>query len=257
MKLSKILLAGALLVLPLLCQAQKSIFNTYNDMKGVSSVYISKAMIEMNPNLFTKDIYIGKVSGKLDCVQILSTKDINIKKDMRKDLRSLVQSSKYELLMKQKGTVSSSEFYINRKGDKVKELIMIIDGACSLKFVYLEGEMTLRDIQNIMMYQNTGMNNINIYPIGNDKNDMAYFNDIEDLKKLEGFKGLDNLEDLKKLDKNAFEGLMNLEGLKDHGLKDLSKLKDNESLRNQMDAKFWKQFEKNMEMLEKRLEELD
>ena len=71
MKLNKILLAGVLLMLPLLCQAQKNIFNTYNDMKGVSSVYISKAMIEMNPNLFTKDIYIGKVSGKLDCVQIL------------------------------------------------------------------------------------------------------------------------------------------------------------------------------------------
>ena len=125
MKLNKILLAGVLLMLPLLCQAQKNIFNTYNDMKGVSSVYISKAMIEMNPNLFTKDIYIGKVSGKLESVQIVSTMDNNIKKDLRKDLRTLVQSSKYELLMKQKGNVSSSEFYINRKGDKVKELIMI------------------------------------------------------------------------------------------------------------------------------------
>ena len=138
MKLNKILLAGVLLMLPLLCQAQKNIFN--NDMKGVSSVYISKAMIEMNPNLFTKDIYIGKVSGKLESVQIVSTMDNNIKKDLRKDLRTLVQSSKYELLMKQKGNVSSSEFYINRKGDKVKELIMIIDGAANLKFVYLEGE---------------------------------------------------------------------------------------------------------------------
>lgn len=35
---------------------------------------------------------------------------------------------------------------------------MIIDGAANLKFVYLEGEMTLKDIQNIMMYQNTSMN---------------------------------------------------------------------------------------------------
>ncbi len=61
MKLNKILLAGVLA--DLLRQAQKDI-NTYNDMKGVSSVYISKAMIEMNPNLFTKDIYIRKVSGK-------------------------------------------------------------------------------------------------------------------------------------------------------------------------------------------------
>ena len=200
MKLNKILLAGVLLMLPLLCQAQKNIFNTYNDMKGVSSVYISKAMIEMNPNLFTKDIYIGKVSGKLESVQIVSTMDNNIKKDLRKDLRTLVQSSKYELLMKQKGNVSSSEFYINRKGDKVKELIMIIDGAANLKFVYLEGEMTLKDIQNIMMYQNTSMN------VGGNV---------------------------------------------------LGKLKDSEYLKKQMDADSWKRFEESMEMLEKRLEDLE
>ena len=111
MKTMKMILAGVLLMLPLLCQAQKNLFNKYGDMKGVSSVYISKAMIETNPNLFTKDVYIGKVSGQLNSVQVLSTMDNNVKKEMRKDLRSLVQSSRYELLMKQKGTVSSSEFY--------------------------------------------------------------------------------------------------------------------------------------------------
>ena len=200
MKLNKILLAGVLLMLPLLCQAQKNIFNTYNDMKGVSSVYISKAMIEMNPNLFTKDIYIGKVSGKLESVQIVSTMDNNIKKDLRKDLRALVQSSKYELLMKQKGNVSSSEFYINRKGDKVKELIMIIDGAANLKFVYLEGEMTLKDIQNIMMYQNTSMNvGGNVYRIVDGTLDLADLGVLDGLKGLESLQGLEGLKSLESL----------------------------------------------------------
>jgi hypothetical protein len=204
MKLNKILLAGVLLMLPLLCQAQKNIFNTYNDMKGVSSVYISKAMIEMNPNLFTKDIYIGKVSGKLESVQIVSTMDNNIKKDLRKDLRTLVQSSKYELLMKQKGNVSSSEFYINRKGDKVKELIMIIDGAANLKFVYLEGEMTLKDIQNIMMYQNTSMNaGGNVYRIVDgtlDLADLGVFGRFERIGKLTGLR---RFEEFGKLEKSG------------------------------------------------------
>ena len=159
MKANKLILTGMLLLLSLFCQAQKNLFNKYNDLKGVSSVYISKAMIESNPNLFTKDVYIGKVSGLLNSVQVLSTMDSNVKKELRKDLHALVESSKYELLMKQKGTVSSSEFYMSRKGDKVKELIMILDGAATLKFVYLEGEMTLKDIQKIMMYQGaTGWN---------------------------------------------------------------------------------------------------
>ena len=251
MKLNKILLAGVLLMLPLLCQAQKNIFNTYNDMKGVSSVYISKAMIEMNPNLFTKDIYIGKVSGKLESVQIVSTMDNNIKKDLRKDLRTLVQSSKYELLMKQKGNVSSSEFYINRKGDKVKELIMIIDGAANLKFVYLEGEMTLKDIQNIMMYQNTSMNvGGNVYRIVDGTLDLADLGVLDGLKGLESLQGLEGLKSLEILKR-----LESLKGLKN--LKDLGKLKDSEYLKKQMDADSWKRFEESMEMLEKRLEDLE
>ncbi|ADV43711.1 hypothetical protein Bache_1711 [Bacteroides helcogenes P 36-108] len=209
------ILAGILLMLPLLCQAQKNLFNKYGDMKGVSSVYISRAMIETNSNLFTKDIYIGKVSGQLNSVQVISTMDNNVKKEMRKDLRSLVQSSKYELLMKQKGVVSSSEFYMSRKGDKVKELIMIVDGAATLKFVYLEGDMTLKDIQNIMMYQNTSWNGsvFNVQIAGLDladvnisnKNWLKGLGDLEALKDLEGLKSLKELKNLK--------DLKNIEGL--------------------------------------------
>ena len=144
----KFILACVLLLSPLLCQAQKNLFNKYNDMKGVSSVYISKAMMELNPNLFMKDLYIGKVAEHLNSVQVLSTHDNKVREEMAKDIRSLVQSSKYELLMKQKSTVSGSEVYVNRKGSKVKELIMVMNGASSLKFVYMEGDMTTDDIQS-------------------------------------------------------------------------------------------------------------
>ena len=108
-------------------------------MKGVSSVYISKAMMELNPNLFMKDLYIGKVAEHLNSVQVLSTHDNKVREEMAKDIRSLVQSSKYELLMKQKSTVSGSEVYVNRKGSKVKELIMVMNGASSLKLYIWKG----------------------------------------------------------------------------------------------------------------------
>lgn len=168
--------------------------------------------------------------------------DNNVKKDLRKDLRSLVQSSKYELLMKQKGTVSSSEFYLSRKGDKVKELIMIIDGAAALKFVYLEGDMTLKDIQRIMMYQNTSWNdgNVNIYQ-------MPEINLPEiNLAEIEKLKDKDWLGDWELSKQVAVKSL-----------KGVTKLKNMESLKDQMDADTWKQFEKSMEQLEKRLKELE
>ena len=155
MRTVRLLLVSLLLAFPLLSQAQQELFKKYSDRKNVSSVYISKAMLEMNPSLFTKDIYIGKAASQLNSVQIISTMDKMIKADLLKDIREMVKSSRYELLMKQKGTVSSSEFYVSRKGDKVKELVMITNGAATLKFVYLEGEMTTKDVQSLLLYQNT------------------------------------------------------------------------------------------------------
>ena len=119
---------------------------------------------------------------------------------------------------------------------------MIIDGAATLKFIYLVGEMTLKDIQNIMMYQNTSMNEGgSIYYI--DGNSTLGSADIwGGLKGLEELKGLEGLENLKNL-----EGLKGLESLKD-----ITKLKDSEYLKKRMNADQWKRFEKSMEMLEER-----
>lgn len=207
MKNIRLLLVSMLLIFPLLSQAQQELFKKYSDMKNVSSVYISKAMLDMNPSLFTEDIYIGKAASQLNSVQIISTMDNKIKPEMLKDIRAKIKSSHYELLMKQKGTVSSSEFYVSRKGDKVKELVMVINGAASLKFVYLEGEMTTKDVQNILLYQNTGEYTV---PSRRFQLDALQAMDIQvpdiDLKDLQRTFNSDEwkkfLEDMKKLDKD-------------------------------------------------------
>lgn len=65
---------------------------------------------------------------------------------MQKDIEQFIQRGKHELLIKQKGRVSCSAFYVKRKGDKVKELVMITDGTATLKFISLTGDLTLKDI---------------------------------------------------------------------------------------------------------------
>lgn len=251
MKAMRLILVSLLLLVPLFSQAQKNLFSKYDDMKGVSSVYISKTMMELNPNLFMKDLYIGKVAERLNSVQVLSTRDNKIREELAKDIRSLVQSSKYELLMKQKGTVSGSEIYVNRKGNKVKELIMITDGAASLKFVYMEGDMTPDDIKKLMLYQNSSMNShFNTLNLFDGNLNMADANNWTDIKALEGLTGLEGLKSLDNL-----KDLANLKGLS--SLKDLSKLKDSEYLKKQMDADSWKRFKESMEMLEERLQSLE
>ncbi len=113
---------------------------------------------------------------------------------------------------------------------------MIVDGAATLKFVYLEGDMTLKDIQNIMMYQNTSWNgnNVNIQ--------------LPDINwaEIEKLKNRDWLGELKHSQELALKGLENV-----------AKLKDNKYLKEQMDTDTWKRFEKSMEALEGRLEKME
>lgn len=142
-----------LALLPLLGHAQSEIFEKYSEKNEVHSVYISKAMIENNSHLFAQEVYIGKVSGKLNSVQILSTSASNVRTELAKDVRALLKKDKYELLMKQKHSTSSSEFHMLRKGDKVSQFIMLVESATKTKLVFLEGDMTLSDIQRIMQFQ--------------------------------------------------------------------------------------------------------
>ncbi|MEG1007325.1 DUF4252 domain-containing protein [Bacteroides sp.] len=191
MKTKKIILSILVLLFCLIGNAQNNLFDKYSDLHNVSSVYISKTMIEMNPNLYTKDVFIGKVAGQLDAVYIISTMDNGTKKDLRKDIDEFIQKGKYELLMKQKGVVSRSAFYVKRKGaDQVRELIMITDGAATLKFVSLIGDLTLKDIQKITSYQSTS-DNILIFPTDAFKDIFTgkeFKLDPETLKKLEKLK---------------------------------------------------------------------
>ena len=181
----KFYLMMLLLLVPMWGQAQEKLFNKYSDMKGVKSVYISKAMLEMGPHLFS-NIYVGSASKRLNSVSLLSTsKNEAVYKDLMKDIRSLLKSSRFELLMKQKGTNTTSEFYISRSGSKIKELIMLTeDGESSLRFVYLEGLMSMEDVKNILLYTSS-----------------SEYNPSSGLENLQALQSLEDLESLRDLQK--------------------------------------------------------
>lgn len=198
--------------------AQKcSVYNKYEEKEKVQSVFISKAMLEMQPNLYTNDVYIGKVAGQLDAVYVLTSLDDKVKKELRSDILDYIKKGKYEVLMKQKGMVSTSSFYVKRKGEKVQELIMYTDGTAKLTFVHLFGEMTSKDIQRITNYQKHSDNKTfftipDFAPFyGQVQNiDLSGLDCLKDLdvKLEESLKNMKGFDELKSLDQfNQWEGL--------------------------------------------------
>ncbi|MFV0545450.1 MAG: DUF4252 domain-containing protein [Bacteroides sp.] len=204
------------LMLALGAKAQNKLFDKYSDMRNVSSVYISKAMLSVQTEILTDDVNIGKVANELEGIYIISTLDKAIKTELRKDIQKLISNGKYELLMKQKGTASNSAFYIQRKGEKIRELIMVMDGAASLRFIALVGNLSIKDIQNITKDESCNYN-YNFPPI----NFEAYAVNIDDMNI--------DLSGLKAIDMKDFEGLMDSKSLKE--LKELQNIKSLKELK--------------------------
>ncbi len=65
--------------------AQDSFFDKFADMDGVTSVYISKAMLSLMPDMKTEGVNIGEVASKLDNIQILSCEKPDIIAKLKKE----------------------------------------------------------------------------------------------------------------------------------------------------------------------------
>ena len=130
--------------------AQNKLFDKFAEMDGISSVYISKAMLQMMPdNMNMNGINISNISGKLESIQILTSEKASIAKIMREETAYIAKDKSFEELMKVKDDDSRVTFYIRRGGDKIKELVMLVDEKLDFVIIRILGDMTLKDIQNL------------------------------------------------------------------------------------------------------------
>lgn len=149
MKLKHVLLI-ILMCCASIASAQNKLIEKFADMDGVTSVFISKSMLQMMPNMKTEGIDIGGIAGKLESMLILTSEKASISNMMKNEIPSFTSNKSYEELMRVKDEGSRVTFYIKRKNNsKIGELIMMVDEHPQFVFIQIKGDMTLQDIQNI------------------------------------------------------------------------------------------------------------
>lgn len=136
-----------------LCFAQNKLFEKYSEMDNVTSVYISKAMFQMMPNMETNGLNLMNMKGKIEGLQILSTESNSLKDKMRDDFKGLIGKDHQELMRVKDGKTRAT-FYVKQKGDQVSELIMLADTDGRFNVIQLLGNFTLQDIQDITKEMN-------------------------------------------------------------------------------------------------------
>ena len=128
--------------------AQNSIFEKYADMDNITSIYISKAMFQMMPNIEQAGTNFGDLKGKIESLQLITTEKQDMIAQMKKDFSRLV-TTRHEELMRVKDGNTRVNFYSDMKGDQIKEFIMLVEDDDNFTAIMLVGNFTLQDIQNI------------------------------------------------------------------------------------------------------------
>ena len=141
-----------LLILCLFCTiysfGQDKLFDKYTEMDNVTSVYISKAMFQMMPNINNTGLNLMNMKGKIESLQLATTEKKEISDQMRKEFTKLVGRQHSELMRVRDGKTRAT-FYADMKGEQVKDLLMLAETDSSFTVIQLLGNFTLQDIQEI------------------------------------------------------------------------------------------------------------
>lgn len=128
--------------------AQKSMFDKLSAHKDISTVYISKSLLKMMPDMDFEGADIKKLSGKLEQMEIYNSNDNKeAAKLIRDEVAGLGKSKTYEVLMKIKDKESNITFFTLKEKDKINDLVMFVDNLNDCTVIRITGNFTAEDIQ--------------------------------------------------------------------------------------------------------------
>lgn len=130
-------------------RAQDALFDKYEDTNGVTTVFISKTMLGMIPNVKAGNHDISKVAGKLDQLRILTCEKASLISRILDDAKKTYKSEGYEAIMRMNDDGGKMTIYQRSlKGGK-NEFVLLQEDGSNLNIINVKGAITLKDIQMI------------------------------------------------------------------------------------------------------------
>ena len=135
----------------LVSYAQDNLFDKFSDMDGISSVYISKTLLSMMPDVEADGIDIGKIANKLESIQILSSEKPALIERLRKETAFIYPRNGYEELMRIKEDGELTTIYLKELKSGQKEFVLRIDEKeDEFTIIVITGSLTAEEIRNVI-----------------------------------------------------------------------------------------------------------
>lgn len=126
--------------------------NEISEMDGVSSVYISKAMLSLFGSGVGQQfsgVNIADIAGSLNSINIIEINDHETKDKAKNIINRIINSKQLELLTRIKDQKDNVNIYASVQGNITQYLLMVTDSQDELVLIYLEGDIPLDKIAKL------------------------------------------------------------------------------------------------------------
>ena len=132
--------------------AQENIFEKFENMKGVTTIYISPKMFSIIKELKALDssnVKIDQIINKLSSLHILSCENKEVAAKLRSEAAYIGKDKSYENLMKVKEENEHISIYM-KEGEDNDEYVLLMDNTDEFTIMVFKGKLTLEDIQKVV-----------------------------------------------------------------------------------------------------------
>lgn len=131
-----------------MAMAQKSLFEKYENTKGVETIFISKALLSFAGNIGGIDKDILKVVDKLDEVRILDCEKKDTMQKVLSDARAIYSNERYTELMRINDGGEKVTIYQKPIGKKFEYVLLAVEKD-EVSIINLVGTLTLEELKRI------------------------------------------------------------------------------------------------------------
>lgn len=129
--------------------AQDALFKRYSNTNGVSTVYISKALLGMMPKMDAGNKDISKIAGKLDRLQILSCERPSLIQGIKNSAIAYYNKYKYSEMMNVNENGELTLIYGKSYSHGKNEFVLLSIEKDEINIINIYGNVTLNDIKQI------------------------------------------------------------------------------------------------------------
>ena len=146
-----------LMAVAMFAQNGESIYRKYSGKPGVTGVYISPAMFRMMGRLPLEEMVDGQdlapLIKQMNGFYLIEVSDAAIAGEVEADVRRLLSSNKFELLMEVKDEGNTVKMMSLTEGDYVKSFVISCIEENETVFICLDGDILKSDLDNFIASQ--------------------------------------------------------------------------------------------------------